>query len=101
MTRYLDKVSVLFNLILLYNKIVVSNVIVDAYFLVFTQHDDGPAPFEPNEAFEHGSQDSHANLEDLCRSHLVSFDFPELASVYHNSRFSGCVRLFTKGTEPV
>lgn len=34
------------------------------------KHDDGPAPFEPNEAFEHGSQDSHANLEDLCRSHL-------------------------------
>ncbi|XP_031277198.1 condensin-2 complex subunit H2 [Pistacia vera] len=34
------------------------------------KHDDGTTHVETNEAFEHGVQDSLANLEDLCRSHL-------------------------------
>ncbi|XP_044479957.1 condensin-2 complex subunit H2-like isoform X2 [Mangifera indica] len=43
---------------------------MDEDVLHFDKHDDGTTHCEINETFEHEVQDCHANLEDLCRSHL-------------------------------
>jgi len=48
--------------------------------LIFTQHDDGAAHFGTNEDFGHEDPNSHASLEDLCRSHLVSTEFVDFAT---------------------
>lgn len=50
------------------------------YSLIFTQHDDGAAHFGTNEDFGHEDPNSHASLEDLCRSHLVSTEFVDFAT---------------------
>lgn len=46
------------------------------------KHDDGAAHFDTNEAFGHEDPNSHASLEDLCRSHLDAL----LASIAENEK---------------
>lgn len=53
---------------------------------ISTQHDDGVAHFDANEDIRQEDPNSHASLEDLCRSHLVSTDFLDFASFTLHSK---------------